>query len=134
MFISVHTGSAVGTGYYGISSGPVALSSVFCQGFESSVVDCRFSVLTTGLEHHQDVGVKCTPPPPLCLDGDVRLVDGPYPHWGRVEVCLSEVWGTVTDNFWSYNDGTVVCRQLGYSESSEYNYEGDTVICSIFVM
>ena len=121
VFISVHTGSVVGTGYYGIASGPVALSNVFCLGSESSVVDCRFSVLTTGLEHHQDVGVKCIPPPPLCLDGEVRLVDGAYPYWGRVEVCFNEVWGTVTDDFWSYGDGRVVCRQLGYSDSSEYN-------------
>ena len=53
---------------------------------------------------------------PLCYDGDVRLVNGPVEHWGRVEICFSETWGTITDDFWSYNDGKIVCRQLGYSD------------------
>ena len=49
-----------------------------------------------------------------CTNGDVRLVGGTVPSQGRVEVCLSQVWGTVTDDGFSTVDARVVCRQLGY--------------------
>lgn len=77
-------------------------------------------MITTGLHHDMDVSVKCQKPPPLCYDGDIRLVGGPVSHWGRVEICFNETWGTVTDDLWSYNDGIVACRQLGYSDQSMY--------------
>ena len=48
-----------------------------------------------------------------CQDGDVRLVNGYSQFSGRVEVCLSEQWGTVQDEEWSVLDAYVVCRQLG---------------------
>ena len=50
-----------------------------------------------------------------CQDGDVRLVGGQSAHEGRVEVCLSQRWGTVTDDGWSTADAQVLCRQLGYN-------------------
>ena len=113
--VVVVIGVAVGTGQYNLSGGPVVLSDVTCLGTEQSIVDCSFSVDTAGLTHQYDVGVKCVVP---CTDGDVRLVNGPIPNWGRVEICFNDTWGTVTDDFWSYSDGTVVCRQLGYSTNS----------------
>ena len=42
-----------------------------------------------------------------------------------MEVCFSNVWGTVCDNGWSTADATVVCGQLGYSRAGET----DTIIC-----
>lgn len=55
----------------------------------------------------------------LCMNGTVRLQDGPTEFEGRVEVCLSEEWRTVCNDFWGHNEALVVCRQLGFATSGE---------------
>ena len=55
-----------------------------------------------------------------CSDGDVRLRDGQSPSQGRVEICFNNQWGTVCDDFWSNDDGNVVCRQLGFSPTGTH--------------
>ena len=52
-----------------------------------------------------------------CANGAVKLVGGSNEYEGRVEVCLNNQWGTVSDDGWDSNDAATVCRQLGYSTS-----------------
>ena len=54
-----------------------------------------------------------------CQHGNINLVDGNSQNVGRVEICIDNQWGTVTDDGWSSNDAKVVCRQLGYSTDGE---------------
>ena len=67
-----------------------------------------------GLETSSTIETSSIPPEPSTAQGAVRLVNGTGPHEGRVEIFDKGTWGTVCDNYWSKDDGVVVCRQLGY--------------------
>ncbi len=50
-----------------------------------------------------------------CSDGEIRLRDHiDSVRDGRVEMCLSRVWGTVCSNQFSDADAEVVCSQIDF--------------------
>ena len=54
-----------------------------------------------------------------CTDGQIRLRGGTTVREGRVEICISGVWGTICDTFWDSREARVVCRQLGFLSIGE---------------
>ena len=41
---------------------------------------------------------------------------------GRLEVCFSQRWGTVSSDGWSHTNTRVVCNDLGYDFTGIYIY------------
>ena len=50
---------------------------------------------------------------------------------GRLEICLSNVWGTVCDNGWSTADAAVACGQFGYAREGETGFGNIIVLVNI---
>ena len=61
-----------------------------------------------------------------CTEGDLRLLESSDSSRtdGHVEVCRSNVWGTVCADGWSNADAQVVCRQLGLNPHGRSTYYG----------
>ena len=55
--------------------------------------------------------IHCTA---TCIEGELRLVEGETEWDGRLEVCLSQRWGTVGNDGWTEVNRQVVCNALGY--------------------
>ena len=60
--------------------------------------------------------VHCTS---VCDRGDVRLSEGTNNLEGRVEICYKNQWGTVCSDGFGASEISVVCRQLGFSDTGQ---------------
>ena len=54
-----------------------------------------------------------------CTDGQLRLAGSNVDNEGRVEICLSNEWGTICDDSWSTSDANVACNVLGFASTGE---------------
>ena len=54
-----------------------------------------------------------------CVDGDIRLVGGSTALEGRVEVCFNNVWGAICDSYFSSEEASVTCTQLGFQRAGK---------------
>ena len=71
------------------------------------------------------------------MDGAIRLMGGANSSEGRVEICQSNNFDTMCDDFWDEQEAKVVCRQLGYADTGSYqpkNYQKtDILFCSVLL-
>ncbi|XP_054254406.1 deleted in malignant brain tumors 1 protein-like [Indicator indicator] len=103
--------SAPGSARFGPGSDPIWLDTVHCAGTEATLSQCQLSRWGEhNCGHEEDAGVVCSGPE---SSGSLRLVGGPDPCAGRLEVLHNGTWGTVCDDSWGPPEGHVVCRQLG---------------------
>ena len=61
--------------------------------------------------------------PPVCTDGEPRLVGGLNEIEGTVEICYNQTYWTVCDDHWDEMDSSIVCRQLGYNAEGKINID-----------
>lgn len=61
---------------------------------------------------------------PCALAGTLRLQEGNTDNEGRLELCADApgdnegmVWGSICDHFWSEEDASTACRQLGFARA-----------------
>jgi hypothetical protein len=102
--------------------GQIWLDNVQCRGTETRLIDCPHLPLGThNCGHIEDAGVRCQGTATTCTQGAIRLQGGTA-NQGRVEICNTNVWGTVCDDFWGAVDAQVACRQLGFSATGEKPY------------
>ena len=109
--------SIVATPLYGLAVGadPIALESIDCTGNERNISFCPCSpigVVNDSMcrESNRAACVRCTISAGSCIDGQVRLVDGPAYYEGRLEVCSGNQWFSVCDDGFDMATVNSVCN------------------------
>ncbi|GIM00456.1 hypothetical protein Vretimale_5260, partial [Volvox reticuliferus] len=98
---------------------PYFLNNLQCTGGESRLLDCAYNLyrryyVRKGDEWHT-AGVICSSEPNP-EPGSIRLVDGPGPWAGRLELWFNGTWaGVCPSNYIFRQVARVICRQLNYT-------------------
>ncbi|XP_058715673.1 soluble scavenger receptor cysteine-rich domain-containing protein SSC5D-like isoform X3 [Poecile atricapillus] len=102
--------AAPGHAHFGQGQDPIWLDGTHCTGEELTLSQCH---LHTWGEHNcghsEDAGAVCSGPDPP----QVRLLGGPGPCAGQVQVRLNRTWLQVCGLTWGLPEAQVLCRQLG---------------------
>jgi len=122
-----YVGRKVNIGHYEKGDGLIGLDNVDCDGTERYIGECSHNVWgVSSCSHNQDVAVSCTRdtvpevnvPDSTTPITAVRLVGGSNSR-GRLEVLHNGVWGTVCGDYFTYREGRVVCKMLGFAEGKK---------------
>ena len=95
---------------HNISTFPAPETMLQAYSVEMVCANCCWHSMFIIFRFHED-----------CSNGDVRLTGGQSDSDGTVEVCYSNIWGLIEVSGWGENDAIVICRQLGFSASSEWH-------------
>ena len=82
-----------------------------CSNTAQSVTDCIYSYTYPCNNYTVECQVEGS--------GHIRLAGGKNSSEGRVEIFHSKRWRTLCSNYFTINDGFVVCHQLGFSGIDE---------------
>jgi deleted-in-malignant-brain-tumors protein 1 len=100
---------------FGAGSGPIFMDNLNCIGNETRLISCRNDgVGLHNCQHSEDSSVICIATEKQCNYGELQLIGGDFPNEGRVEVCVSNHWGSICDSSFDSKDAKVICSQLGY--------------------
>ncbi|XP_041368790.1 deleted in malignant brain tumors 1 protein-like [Gigantopelta aegis] len=92
---------------------PFWLSSVNCTGKETGLAKCPFNDrMSLGNCSYSDVSSA------LCFNGDhdIKYNMSGGANYGRVDIRVGGVWGTVCDEYWDDREAGVFCRQKGFDD------------------
>ena len=111
-------------------------SNVDCGGWENYLIECqKNNYLEITCSYATVAGVLCADGQCQylsvkkydiytynitldCSDGDIRLVGGETRSEGTVEICFDSLWGLIDESGWGIADAVVICRELGFHEST----------------
>jgi hypothetical protein len=112
---------------------PAYISSLLCYGEETRVFDCSYEKTNESQICSEPLRIWCYSA--YCADGQVRLVDGATDVEGRVEICFSRRWGTISGDGWTQTESTVICNDIGYetSDGNDYSVRPATNSMPVFI-
>ncbi|XP_052281888.1 deleted in malignant brain tumors 1 protein-like isoform X1 [Dreissena polymorpha] len=93
--------------------GPYWAGGFNCTGNEIQLKDCPF-LNRTNLQNCSSYDIAAV----LCFNESgiqYRMVSNSS-HYGRVEMQVGGIWGTVCDQYWDKREAAVFCRQLNFTD------------------
>ncbi|XP_050416331.2 scavenger receptor cysteine-rich type 1 protein M130 [Patella vulgata] len=107
--------------YYGESSKPMWLSTVECNGTETSLRSCRNTEFNSNsyCPSHAFAGVYCYNDDDL---NQFRLVDGDKSNNGLIQVKYQNTWNYFCDSNGIYDTkAKLICKQMGYKSGDIFD-------------